>query len=118
MLLESVPFTVNKELHNLIRGTPAKEYACIGNFWTIVPRGDGGENGLSSGTCGPIGPRHDGAAAKTNKGSVRRGFLLTLGWFLLKTQDMIFFQHRVRMVEQTERVCAVYASLVPIRRKA
>ena len=112
MLPESVLFTINKELHNLIRGTPAKEYACIGNFWTIVPRGDGGENGLSSGTSGPIASRDDGAifltAVKTNEGSVRRGFLLTLSWFLLGTQDMIFFQHWVRMVEQTERVCAVH----------
>ena len=66
--------------------------------------------------------RDDGAisltAAKTNKGSVRRGFLLTLGWFLLRTQDMILSQHRVRKNEQTVRVCAVYASLIPIRRKA
>ena len=50
-------------------------------------------------------------AAKTNKGSERRGFLLTLGWFLLGTQNMIFFQHRVRMVEQTERVCVPYTFL-------
>ena len=57
-------------------------------------------------------------AAKTNKGSVRLGFLLTLGWFLLRTQDMILFQHRVRRNEQTVRVCAEYASLIPIRRKA
>ena len=59
-----------------------KEYACIWNFWTIVPRGDGGENGLSSGTFGLVASRDDGAifltAPKTNKGSVRRGFLLTL----------------------------------------
>ena len=29
---------------------------------------------------------------------------------------MISFQHRVRRNEQTERVCAVYASLIPTRR--
>ena len=128
-----VPFTINKELHNLIRGTfgvnfencttsfvahqptpgDTKEYACIGNFWTFVPRGDGGENGHSSGISGPIASRDDGAifltAAKTNKGSVRPGFLLG-------TQDMILFQHRVRRDGQTVRVCAVFASLIPIRR--
>ena len=75
----------------------------------------------ASGTSGPLtAPRGDGAifltAAKTNKRSVRRGFLLTLGWFLLRTQDMILFQNRVRRDEQTERVCAAYASLIPIRR--
>ena len=31
---------------------------------------------------------------------------------------MILFQHQVRRNEQTERVCAAYASLIPIRRKA
>ena len=51
----------------------------------------------------------------TNKGSVRGGFLLTLR-VLLRRQDMILYQHRVRRDEQTERVCAVFASLIPIRR--
>ena len=92
-----------------------KEYPCIWNFWTTAPRGDGGEIGLSSGTSAPIASRDDGAvfltAANTNKRSVRRGFLL-------RTQHMIFFQHRVWKNEQTVRVCAVYASLIPIRRKA
>ena len=50
---------------------------------TSAPRGDGGEDGHSSGTSGPIASRDDGAifltAAKTNKGSVRRRFLITLG---------------------------------------
>ena len=75
---------------------------------TSAPRGDGAENGLSSGTSRPIGPRHDGAifltAAKTNKGSVRRGFLLG-------TQDMISFQHRVGRVEETESVCVCAETL-------
>ena len=102
--------TTNKELHNLIRGTPA-------------PRGDGGENGLSSGTSGPIASREYGVvfltAAKTYKGSVRQGVLPHhLVGFLLRTQDMILFQHRVRRDGQTERVCAEYASMIPIRRKA
>ena len=57
-------------------------------------------------------------AAKTNKGSVRQGFRPHLGGFLLGTQDMISFQHGVRRDEQTERVCAVFASSIPIRRKA
>ena len=81
---------------------------------TSAPRGDGAENGLSSGTSGPIASRDDGAiflTAKTNEGSVRRGFLL-------RTHDMILSQQRVRRNEHTVRVCAVYASLVPIRRKA
>ena len=85
---------------------------------TSAPRGDGGENGLSSGTSGPIASRDDGAvliAAKTYQDSVRQGFLLTLR-VLLRTQDMILFQHRVRRNEQTERVCAENASLIPIRR--
>ena len=73
----------------------------------------------ASGTSGPIASRDDGAvfltAAKNNQESVRRGFLLTLGWFLLKTQDVILFQHRVQRDEQTERVCAENASLIPIR---
>ena len=47
--------------------------------------------------------------AKTYQESVRRGFLL-------RTQDMILIQDLVRKDEQTERVCAVYASLKPIRR--
>ena len=67
----------------------------------------------------PIASRDNGAvlltATKTNKESVRRGFL-TLGVFLPRTQDMILFQHRVRRDEQTERVCAENASLIPIRR--
>ena len=71
----------------------------------------------ASGTSGPVASRDDGAifltAAKTNKGSVRRGFLLTLGWFLLGTQDMILFQHRIRRNEQTVRVCTIYVSLIP-----
>ena len=50
---------------------------------TSAPRGDGGEDGLSSGTSGPIASGDDRAffltAAKTKKGSVRQGFLLTLG---------------------------------------
>ena len=80
---------------------------------TSGPRGDGGENGRSSGTSGPVASRDDGAifltAAKTNKGSVRRGFLL-------RTQDMILFQDLVRRDGQTEKVCAENASLIPIRR--
>ena len=39
-----------------------------------------------------------------------------LGKVLLRTQDMILSQYRVRRDEQTERVCAVYASMTPIRR--
>ena len=81
---------------------------------------DGAEKGLSSGTSGPNASRDDGAifltATKTNKGSVRRGFLLTLGGFLLRTQDVILFQHWVRRDEQRERECAENASLIPIRR--
>ena len=74
-----------------------KECARIGNFWTIVPRGDGGENGHSSGTSGPVASRDDGAifltATKTNKGSVRLGgFLLTLLGFLF-SQRRRFFHH-------------------------
>ena len=38
-----------------------REYARIGNFLTIAPRGDGGENGRSSGTSGPVLSRDDGA---------------------------------------------------------
>ena len=84
---ENTCCTSDKELRNLIHGKladtkDAKEYACIWNFWTIAPRGDGAESGLSSGTSGPIASRDDGAifltAAKTNKRSVRRGFFLTL----------------------------------------
>ena len=44
---------------------------------TSAPRGEGAENGLSSGISGPVASRDDGAifltAAKTNKGSVRGG---------------------------------------------
>ena len=96
-----------------------KEYACIWNFWTVAPRGDGGENGLSSGTSGPIASSDDGAiflaAAKTYKGSVRRGFLLTLGRFLLRTLDMILVQHRVRRMNRRKE-CAEHAALIPVRR--
>ena len=69
-----------------------------------------------------VASRDDGAvfftAAKTNKGSVRWGSLLTLRGFVLRARDMILFQYRVRRNEQTVRVCAVYASLIPIRSKA
>ena len=95
---------------HISRHQETKEYACIGNFWTTALRGDGAENGHSS---GPIASRDDGAvsstAAKTFQGSVRREVLLTLGsGFLLRTQDMILFQHLVRRDEQTERVCVPY----------
>ena len=99
-----------------------KEYARIRNFLTSAPRGDGDENGRSSGTSGPVASRDDGpiffTAAKTYQESVRRGFLLTLGGFLLGTQDVLLSQHRVRRNEQTARVCAENASLMPMRRKA
>ena len=58
-------------------------------------------------------PRDDGAifltAAKTNRGSVR-GVPQHPGeggreGVLVRTQDMILFQHRVRRNEQTESVC-------------
>ena len=62
----------------------------------------------ASGTSGLIAARGDGAifltAAKTNEGSVRQGFLLTLR-VLLRTQDMILFQHLVRRDEKS--VCRV-----------
>ena len=79
---------------------------------TSAPRGDGGEDGHSSGTSGPIASRDDGAifltAAKTQQRFCAPGVLLS-------TQDMISSQHRVWRDGQTERVCAVYASLTPIR---
>ena len=69
----------------------------------------------ASGTSGPFASRDDGAifltASKTYQESLRRGVLL-------RTQDIILSQHRVRRDGQTERVCAVNASLKPIRRKA
>ena len=46
------------------------------------------------------------------------GFLLMLAGFLLRQQDMISSQHQVRRNEQTTRVCAESASVIPIRRKA
>ena len=99
-----------------------KEYACIGNFWTIVPRCDGAESGHSSGTSRPIASRDDGAisltAAKNQQRIRAPGFPPHLAEFLLRTQDMILFQHRFRRDEQTERVCAAHASMIPIRRKA
>ena len=56
-------------------------------------------------TSGLSASRDDGAvfltAANTNKRSVRRGFLLTLRGFLLRTLDVILFQHRVRRDGQT-----------------
>ena len=94
-----------------------KEYACTGNFWTIVPRGDGGENGLSSGTSGQTASRDDGAifltAAKTKKRSVRWGSSSPSG-----VPPRNAGHDLIRRNEQTVRVCAVHASLTPIRRKA
>ena len=71
---------------------------------------------------GPVAPRDDAAvfltAAKTNKGSVRQGFLLTLGRFLLRRQDMNLSQHWIQRNEQTIKMCTVCDSLIPIQRKA
>ena len=71
---------------------------------------------------GPIASRDDGAifltAAKTHQRIRTPGVTPHLGGFLLRTQDMVLFRHRVRRDEQTVRVCAVNASLIPIRRKA
>ena len=101
---------------------PPKSMHASGTSGPIAPRGDGAENALSSGTSGPIASRDDGAifltAAKYYPESVRQGFSPLLGEFLLRTQDTILSQHLVRRNEQTERVCAVNASLIPIRRKA
>ena len=84
---------------------------------------EAGRQAPEAGRQAPKAGRHRRQAGRQrqtsmNRESLRQGFLLTFGWFLLRTQDMIMFQHRVRRDEQTVRVCAINASLIPIRRKA
>ena len=112
--------TTNKELHNLIRGTPAdsRRHPCIWNFWTIVARGDGAENGHSSGASGPIASRGDGAifltGQKPTEDLCARGSSSPLGG----SSSELRIPKLGSRNEQTVRVCAACASLIPIRRKA
>ena len=75
---------------------------------TSAPRCDGGEDGLPSGTSGPIASRDDGAvfltATKTNKGSVRRGLRVppqSAGHELVPTQGFGGMNRRKESVPYT-----------------
>ena len=95
---------------SFVEHQPQSVLHASGNFWTIVPRGDGGEHGLSSGASGPVAPRDDGAifltAVKNQPRICAPRFFLTLGSSSSETQDMILLQHGVWRDEQTVRVCA------------
>ena len=60
-------------------------------------------------------PRPRAHARKTNS-ALKKAFIKKLWTDYVTAEDMILSQHRVRRDEQTERVCAVYASNLPIRR--